>query len=138
MKKILFISLLLSVVGFGVVQAQQPKVVTGNKEGWQKIGKANVDFKTEKDEFIIIGADRFKYLKVKVTDAPLHMESMVIHYEGGGTEEVSLRNDFKAGGESKVIDLKNASSELKKVVFVYRTATDSKSEKAELELWGKK
>ncbi|MES1220471.1 MAG: hypothetical protein ABUT20_33525 [Bacteroidota bacterium] len=120
------------------VLAQKPEVVTNTKEGWHKIGTAKVDFKTEKDQFIILGADRFKAVRVKFNDAPVHMDDMQIQYEGGKKEDVSLRSDFKEGSESRAISLKNNSAEIRKVTFIYHTVPNSKVEKAQIELWGLK
>ena len=137
MKKLFFI-LLSTVLTAGVLQAQQPEVVTSNKPGWRKIGDSKVDFKSDKDQFLIIGADRFKSVLVKVFDAPVHIEKMEIEYDGGTKEEVELASELKPGSESKVIELKNNSAELKKVTFVYRTVPNATSDKAKLELWGLK
>ena len=123
---------------FTMVHAQKPEVITNNKPGWHKIGDANVDFKTDKDKFIILGKDRYKELQVRVKDAPVHMESMQIAYEGGGVEDVALKTQFKPGGESRKIELKHGSAEIKNVTFVYHTVSNAKNEKAEIELWGLK
>lgn len=137
MKKTLLI-LLATVFTVSVLNAQKPEVVTSHSAGWHKIGDANVNFKTDKDQFIILGADRFKALKVKAVDAPLHIDDMQVYYEGGSKEDVSLRSDFQPGSESRVIDLKNGSAELKKVVFVYKTVPNGAADKAHIELWGLK
>ena len=123
---------------FSFVNAQKPEVITKDKAGWHKIGDAKVDFKTDKDKFIIIGKDRYKALQVKVKDAPVHMESMQVAYEGGGTEDISLKTQYKPGGESRTIDLKNGSAEIKNVTFVYHTVNTTADKKAEIELWGLK
>lgn len=138
MKKIILILSIICFVGATITHAQKPEIVTSKKPGWQKIGEATVDFKTDKDQFIILGADRFKSIQLKVKDATIHIEDMQIHYEGGEKEDVALRAGFKAGEESRVIDLKNNSAELKKVVFVYRTLPNAAVTKAEIELWGRK
>jgi hypothetical protein len=137
MKKTLLI-LLVTFLTVGVLHAQKPEVVTNNKAGWHKIGDANVNFKTDKDQFIILGKDRFKAIQLKVDDSPVRVEDMQVFYEGGAKEDVSLRSDFKPGSESRVIDLKNGSSELKKVVFIYKTVPNETADKAHIELWGLK
>jgi hypothetical protein len=137
MKKTLLI-LLVTFLTVGVLHAQKPEVVTNNKAGWHKIGDANVNFKTDKDQFIILGKDRFKAIQLKVDDSPVRVEDMQVFYEGGAKEDVSLRSDFKPGSESRVIDLKNGSSELKKVVFIYKTVPNATADKAHIELWGLK
>jgi hypothetical protein len=137
MKKTLFV-LLATVFSVSLLQAQQPVVVTNKHAGWHKIGDAKVDFKSDKDKFIIIGADRFKSVKVKVMDAPVRIDDMEIQYEGGKKESVSFRTALKPGHESKVIALKNHSAELRNVEFVYHTIPNSHAEKATIELWGMK
>jgi hypothetical protein len=118
--------------------AQKPGVVTSDKAGWHKIGETTANLKTEKDEIVVLGADKFKSLKIKVTDAPIHISSMVVYYESGDAQEVNLASDLKAGGESRVIDLKNNDRSLKKVSFVYKTVANSNKDKAHVELYGLK
>jgi len=137
MKKILFI-VSATILSVSALHAQKPEVILKNKAGWHKIGDANVDFKTEKDAFKILGADRFKSLQVRVADAPVHIADMQIYYEGGAKEDVALKSDLKEGGKSRVIALKNNSAELNKVEFVYHTVPNAKAEKAHIELWGLK
>ena len=138
MQKFLFILAAALIFSSVALQAQKPEVITNKKAGWHKIGEAKVDFKSDKDEFLILGADKFKALRVEVTDAPVHMEDMEVQYEGGTKEDISLRSDFKTGSKSRVIDLKNNNAELKKVSFVYHTVPNSKADKAHIELWGLK
>ena len=137
MKKLLFV-IMVTVFSAGVLHAQQPVVGTDKEAGWQKIGDAKVDFKTDKDKFIIVGADRFKSVKVKAFDAPVKIEEMQIFYEGGAKESVPVAAEIKPGEESKEIALKNNSAELKKVQFVYKTTSNTGAEKARIELWGMK
>ena len=118
------------------VQAQKVDVLLNDKAGWHKIGQAKVNFKSEKDEFLIMGADKFKSIRVKIKDAPIQIQDMQIFYDGGSKEDVSLKTNYAANTESRVIDLKNHEADLKKVVFVYHTVSNSNLEKAEVELWG--
>jgi hypothetical protein len=122
----------------GVLQAQKPEVITKDKAGWQKIGDANVDFKTDKDKFILIGKDKFKSLQVKAKDAPILIESMQVEYEGNVKEDIALSSELKTGSESRIIELKNSYSGIKNVTFIYRTMPGSGGTKAEIELWGLK
>lgn len=122
----------------GLTQAQKPEVITKNKAGWQKIGNAKVDFKTDNDKFILIGKDKFKSLQVKAKDAAVLIESMQVEYEGDIKEEIALSSELKAGAKSRIIKLKNSSKGIKNVSFVYRTVPSSSTTKAEIELWGLK
>lgn len=121
-----------------VSHAQKPEVVTTNEPGWHKIGDANVNFKSDKDEFVIFGKDRFRKILVKVTDAPVHMEDLQVIYDNGYKEDIPIRNDFRPGSDSRAIDLKNHEHGLKKVVFFYKTVPNYQVDKAHIELWGLK
>jgi hypothetical protein len=137
MKQIVFVLCALFFT-VNVVHAQKPEVITKNKAGWQKIGDAKVDFKADKDKFILIGKNKFKSLQLKVKDAPVHIESMQVEYEGDVKEEIMLNSEFKTGSESRIIELKNPGMKVRNVSFVYHTVSGSTSSKAEIELWGLK
>ena len=47
------------------------------------------------------GDDRFKSLKIKAVDAPVHIETMVVVYQDGEPENIRVRYDFKEGTESR-------------------------------------
>lgn len=136
--KRMILFLMTTFLTFTALHAQKPEVITKSKPGWNKIGDAKVDFSTDKDKFILIGKDKFKSLKIKVKDAPVHIENMQVAYEGGTTEDIALASELKTGEESRVIELKNKDHEIKNVTFVYRTVTGSGTSKAEVELWGLK
>lgn len=136
--KRMILFLMTTFLTFTAIQAQKPEVITKNKPGWNKIGDAKVDFSTDKDKFVLLGKDQFKALKIKVKDAPVHIENMQVQFEGGVTEDISLASELKTGGESREIDLKNKDKEIKNVTFVYRTVTGSGTKKSEVELWGLK
>ncbi len=142
MKKL--IVLLAAILAFGSVQAQKNsgekkvEVVTSDKTGWHKIGEMTASFKKERDEMIVIGADRFAAIKIKATGADINITDLEVHYENGTKQDILVRQEIKNGTESRVIDLKGGERKLKKIVFVYKTIPNSANEKAELEVWGMK
>ena len=133
--KVLFV--LIGFVLAGLSYAQKPAIMVSDKAGWHKIGEVTADFKAEKDELVVMGADKFKSIKLFVKDAPMNISDLEIYYEDGSQESVALKNEFKAGGESRVIDIKGAVS-IKKIVFTYKSIANSKDEKATVELYGMK
>jgi hypothetical protein len=140
MKKLFVVLLvLLAAVKVNAVFAQDPGIVTSSKPGWHKIGETTASFKSENESIIVLGADKFKAIKLKVTEAPVNIQSLQVFYESGEVEEINVRNEIQAGGETREIDLKNGmSKELKKVVFVYKTLPNRQDEKAHVELYGLK
>lgn len=120
------------------VKAQAPAIMVSDKAGWHKIGEATANFKMDKDAIVVLGADRFKAIKLKATDAPIHIYDLEVYYESGAKENIEVRQNLMKGEETRVIDLKGATRELKKVVFIYKTIPNAKDEKAQIELYGLK
>lgn len=137
MKKILLF-LTVSFAVTSIASAQKPAVVTSGKPGWHKIGETTVDFKADKDALIVLGADKFKAIQIKVTDAPIKLEDLEVYYENDTKQDVQVRNIFKAGEKTRIIDLTGGDRNLKKVVFVYHSIPNWKGEKAHVELYGLK
>ena len=134
---------LVALSAFNVLKAQQTTVITGNEPGWYKIAEKVVDFKSDRDQFLIEGADKFKAIRLRVTDAHIHFEDMNIVYDLPGTQEqikedVELRKDFKTGEHSRVIDLQYPCLKLHQISFVYGTVPNARSEKAHVEVYALK
>ena len=66
MKKVILIAMLV-IAGYSRTYAQ---VVISDKTGWHKIGENTVDFKTETDEILVIGADRSNRSRLKFLSMP--------------------------------------------------------------------
>ncbi len=136
----LLISMLIAIVGsFGIASAQSPAVVVSDAAGWHKIGEKTVDFKMDRDEISVMGADRFSTIKFKVTEAAIELVSLEITYESGDKQDVVINQAIKTPSESRTIDLKGGSERsIKKIIFVYKTLPNSKDEKSHVEIWGLK
>lgn len=135
MKKLVL--MLLLVASTANVMAQAPKIVTSDKDGWQKIGETTVSFERETDKIPIMGANRFASIKIKVTDAPIRLEYFDVHFDNGEVKNVKIGQEIKMEGETAVVNFggeKNVTS----VDLFYHTAGVDKSKKAHVELWGYK
>jgi hypothetical protein len=139
MKKALSL-ILLAIAGiYGTSNAQQTTVVSGDTSGWYKIGEANVDFSRDRDEILVLGADRFKSVKLKVINTAIDLKDLEIYYETGGKQDVKINTSLKQAGESRVIDLERGEERsVKKIVVVYKTLANNKDVKAYIQLWGLK
>jgi hypothetical protein len=133
MKK--FVLALLFLASHATMLAQSPKVVVSDKDGWHKIGETRVDFKKEIDKIPIVGARRFASLKIKVTDAPINLESFDVIFDDDTKQSVTVGQEFKAPGETKVVNF-SGEKNIKRVDFKYKTVAGD--EKAHVELWGYK
>ncbi len=138
MKKVLLIIFLATTGLCKTASAQKPAVIVTDKSGWHKIAETTVSFKKEKDEVVIMGADKFASIKIKVTDAPVDLVNLEIYFEDGGKQHVDVAMPLKMNGESRQIDIDGGERDLKKIEFVYKTLPNRKDEKAGVEIWGLK
>lgn len=137
MKKTMIL-ILLAIAGYGVACAQLPKVISSDKKGWHKIGETSVDFKKETDEIVILIANRFAAIQLKVEDAPINLVSAEAYFESGDKQDLKIMGSIKAPGESDVINLNGGERTLKKIVLVYKTIPNYKDKNAHVEIWGLK
>ncbi|HEY0742375.1 MAG TPA: hypothetical protein VGD40_12965 [Chryseosolibacter sp.] len=135
MKRI--VMLMLVAIGFAA-QAQKPAVVADNEAGWKHIGQVTASFKTTSESIVVLGADEFQAIKLKVSEAPIHIERVQVFYESGQMEELDIKSELKEGAETRVINLSNPKRDISKVAFTYRTLPNSTGEKADVELYGLK
>jgi hypothetical protein len=138
MKKTVLILITLVSASISSVLAQKPAVVTTKKPGWHKIGEVTASFKNDNESIIVLGADEFTAVKLKVTDAPIHIQRAQVFYESGDMEEIEVSTDLQKGAETSAFNLKYPGKDINKVSFAYRTIANSKGEKAHLELLGLK
>ena len=138
MKKRILVIFAMSVLLVSGAFAQEPAVMLSNKPGWHKIGEIKADFKMENESISVMGADKFKAILLKVTDASINIEGIQVFYESGEMEEFNVKNELKAGAETRKMDLKDGPQEIKKVTFTYKTVANEQDEKAHVELYGLK
>ena len=138
MFKALFLVLFAVTAISGIAKAQKPEIILSDKTGWHRIGKTTVNFQKDRDEIMIIGANRFASIKFKVEDAPIDLIDLEVYYESGDRQDIKINMPIKAAGESRVIDLNGGERNLKKIIFLYKTLPNRKDVKAHIEVWGLK
>ncbi len=138
MKKLAMILTLALASASGVALAQTPKVVISDKTGWHKIGETTVDFKREKEEVEIFGANRFASIKFRVEDEAIDLLYADIQYESGDNQKININAHVKSPGYSREATLNGGERSVKKITFVYKTLPNANDRKAHVEIWGLK
>lgn len=103
--------------------------------GWTFIGDKIAAYGTDRDVLWVTGNDTYRQIKIKVTNAPLHIIDMDVYFDNGEKMNVALKNKFRQGDESRVIDLPGGMRHLKKIEFLYETIGFRKG-KARVGVWG--
>jgi hypothetical protein len=138
MKKSIIILVVIQAVIINLTLAQKPEIVTSNKTGWHKIGEVTASFKTKTESIAVWGADKFKAIRLKTTDAPINIERLTITYESGEIQEIPVSHELNKGAETKVFDLTRPSDDIKTVNFTYKSLPNYNNDKAHVELYGLK
>jgi hypothetical protein len=104
---------------------------------WFFLEDKTVNFGLDKD-VIVFGnwKDDVRQIKLRVTDGPLRMYRMKIHFDNGGVQNVELRNRFNAGTESRVIDMDGGLRHLSKIEFWYETRGFARG-RSRVAVWGR-
>ncbi len=104
---------------------------------WEKLGERTVKLRAEKD-VIHVGAreGRFSKIKLKVHDNGVRMLDLKLYFANGQVEDVAVRGFIKAGGQTRVIDIRGRKRILRKVEFRYETE-GAREGKARVVLWGR-
>ena len=75
-------------------------------ESWTYLGQAHVDGQHDHDN-IEVGraAGRYRFLQVRVNNAPIEFDRIVVHYGNGQAETLQVRDMIRNGGHSRAIAL---------------------------------
>ena len=138
MKKTAGILILMLMAIVNYTFAQEPAIITSDKPGWHKIGEVKASFTMDSESIAVFGKDKFKSIKLKVTDATISIEKVTVFYESGVSQEIAISSVMKAGAETGVFKLENPTEELKKVTFTYKSEINYKDEQTHVELYGLK
>lgn len=139
MKKIMKIFLMLAGTLFlGNAYAQKPAVVADNDAGWHRIGETNASFKKQNESIMVLGADEFSAIKLKIKDAPIHIERLQVFYESGEMQDIDVKSEMKAGASSGAFQLDHPDRDISKIAFTYHTVANSEGDKAGVEVYGLK
>lgn len=130
------IVMLLAVVSLFSFTPVKNSANTAAKPGWYFLGDKSVGFGVDHD-VIHFGnwKDDVRQIKLKITDGPLKMYNMTIHFDNGTTQSVALRNRFAQGSESRVIDMDGGLRHLTKIEFTYETKGFLRG-KSRVAVWG--
>ncbi|CAN5508801.1 hypothetical protein BH11BAC2_BH11BAC2_18890 [soil metagenome] len=134
MKKILLVLLVMTGLN---AQAQKSAVIKTDKSGWHKIGGLTASHQVDKDVIAVLGTDRYKAIKLKVTDAPLNVYDLEVYFENGEKEMLKVRQDLKSGEETRQINL-SESHEIKRILFIYKAGDNLEYGNSRVEIYGLK
>ena len=105
---------------------------------WVKLGERTVNHAVDRDE-IVVSAKKgvFKKIKFKVKRRKVTFRDVKVHFANGDVQDVALRREIPAGGQTRDIDLEGKNRVITKVVFWYNT-TSVRGKRAKVQLLGER
>jgi hypothetical protein len=137
MKKIVsFVFLIAAVLFLSFTQVNTAnKAVQPGK--WEVLGSKVVNFQADHDEIIVTAYEgTFKRIKFKVLQAPIYVKNFRVIYGNGTSDNFVVNRHFKAGHDSRVIDLTGRNRIIKKININYKTVQVGKG-RAKIVVFGK-
>ncbi len=105
-------------------------------QDWELLGVRTVNHSVDRDEINVTAREgTFRRIKLKVRNNRVTFRKVLVHFGDGGVQEVEMRKQIAAGGETRAIDLKGGRRVIRKVVFWYNTP-QSRRRKAVVQLFG--
>lgn len=80
---------------------------------------------------------RFKRIQLRVTGQPIEVIDLEVHFGNDEHHDVQVRETFRPGTTSRVIDLPGDARVIKKIVIIYRNKVGPRPGKATLAVWGR-
>jgi hypothetical protein len=109
-------AVLLLVVGFN-------QTLNAQKGRWIHLGDKHVDGKSDHDKISIGSSEgRFRQLQIRVREAAVDFQRVVVHFGNGEDEELQFRERINAGGQTRALDLRGYDRVIKSVEFWYEKA----------------
>jgi hypothetical protein len=104
---------------------------------WELLGRQSVGFLKDRDVIQVGREDGdFDKIQIRVKNNEVEFTDVKVVYGNGQTDDVAVRDKIKAGGQSRVIDLKGGQRFIKRVELVYRSKPSFKGQ-AVVEVWGR-
>ena len=97
--------------------------LSAQRGGWIHLGDKHVDGHADHDK-ISIGSSEgtFRQLQIRVREAAVDFQRVVVHFGNGADEELQFRERINAGGQTRPMDLRGNDRVIKSVEFWYEKA----------------
>lgn len=102
---------------------------TASAAGWEQLGCRSVGFLVDKD-VIKVGRQegRFKAIRLRVTGNKIFMQDLKVVYANGAPDDIQVRNEIRAGGETRPMDLRGARRAIRQIEMTYRSQPSFKGQ----------
>ena len=103
--------------------------------GWVFLGSAHVDGQHDHDNISVgSNAGRYRFLQIRVVNAPIEFDHIVVHYGDGEAQTLQVRDVIRAGQRSRAIPLDG--DRIVQSLELWYSKANPWSGKPQVNLWG--
>lgn len=89
---------------------------------WDELGCQKVGFIVDRDVIRVGREDgRFRAIRVRVAGNRVHMMDLKVVYANGTPDDIPVREEIRAGGQTRPLDLKGERRAIRQIEMVYRS-----------------
>jgi hypothetical protein len=89
---------------------------------WKVLGKRKVNHLVDHDTIHVTAVrGDFRRIRIRVSKVAVDFHRVVVHYANGGDDTIPMRMRVRAGGYTRVIDLRGSDRVIRSVDFWYDT-----------------
>ena len=104
-------------------------------QGWVFLGSAHVDGQHDHDNISVgSNAGRYRFLQIRVVNAPIEFDHIVVHYGDGQAQTLEVRDVIRAGQRSRAIPLDG--DRIVQSLELWYSKANPNSGKPQVNLWG--
>jgi hypothetical protein len=95
-------------------------------DSWELLGERKVKLSTDRDVIpVTLLRGDFRRLQIKVAGQAVFFNEVVVVYGNGAVDNIPIRTLIRAGGQSRVMDLRGGDRIIKRVELLYRSVPTS-------------
>jgi hypothetical protein len=102
---------------------------TAAQARWEQLGCQKVGFLVDKDVIKVgRGEGKFRSIRLLVSGNKVHMMDLKVIYANGQPDDIPVREEIRAGGQTKPLDLKGDRRAIRQIEMVYRSQPNFRGE----------
>jgi hypothetical protein len=96
---------------------------------WERLGCQKVGFITDKDVIRVGRSEgRFKSIRLQVSGNKVYMDDLKVIYGNGDPDDIPVRSEIGAGGQTPALDLKGERRAIKEIEMKYHSQPNFKGQ----------
>jgi hypothetical protein len=104
------------------VLASLAAVPSAAEARWERLGCQKVGFLVDKDVIRVGRSEgRFKAIRLQVSGNKVYMNDLKVIYADGQPDDIPVRNEIRAGGQTRPLDLRGNRRAIREIQMSYRS-----------------